>query len=128
MKRKSCLLVLAALLLASAAAHATATPQAAAPQAPEAAPAVAAPFVPEAPSLCQAPASSLTAPLLNPAPRRRTTPAVCGSCGPAICRGVTEGSTCRIVGLTIYTCINALGNSCSNDGLDECLCWTGPLP
>ena len=128
MKRKPCLSFLAAFLLASVAASAATAPQTAAPAAPEAAPATVGAAAFEMPALCQATASGLAAPLLNPAPRPLTTPSVCGACSTPICRGATEGGVCRIVGLTVYTCLNALGNSCSQDGLDACLCWTGPLP
>src|ERR1700733_54956 len=108
MNRKPCLLALAALLLAAVSASATPAPQAAAPAA---APAPIAAAAVEAPGLCQATASSLAAPLLNPAPRRVTTPLVCGSCSTPICRGATEGGVCRIVGMAVSTCVNALGNS-----------------
>lgn len=128
MNRKPCLLVLAALLLASVAASAATAPPAAAPTASEATPAAVSAATFEMPSLCQATASGLAAPLLHPAPRPLTTPNVCGACSTPICRGATEGGTCKIVGLKVYTCLNALGNSCSQDGLDECLCWNGPLP
>ena len=30
-------------------------------------------------------------------------------------------------GMAVYTCIEALGNDCS-DGTPQCQCWNGPLP
>ena len=125
MKAKPCLLIRATLLLAGVAASAAPVPPAT--PAPDAALAAAASARPEAPALCQATASHLASPILGPAPRPLTVQ-ICGSCSTGGCAGVGEGSVCRISQGKVFTCLNALGNSCSSDGLDQCLCWNGPLP
>lgn len=86
-----------------------------------------APLVSEPPGLCQAKASMLAAPVKQVPLAVRTAVSICGSCSQPVCRGVGEGAECRVVGQDVYTCIPALGNTCT-DGSDQCQCWYGPLP
>ncbi len=81
----------------------------------------------EAAGECQAKASMLATPMLTQRAKKLSGPGMCGSCSVPICRGVATGSECMIRGMDVYTCIPALGNSCS-DQTDQCQCWYGPLP
>jgi hypothetical protein len=118
MKLRSLLLMVVSLLLIAGAAMAAPVPMSSAPG-------VAAAAAPAAP-LCIKNASKAKLPETIPAFMKASTQP-CGSCSTPACRGVGYGSVCRISGMTVYTCIEALGNDCG-DGTPQCQCWTGPLP
>jgi hypothetical protein len=118
MKLRSLLLMVVSLLLIAGAAMAAPAPTSSAPE-------LAAAAAPAAP-LCIKNASKMKLPETIPAFMKASTQ-LCGSCSTPVCRGVGYGSTCKIMNLKVYTCIEALGNDCS-DGTPQCQCWNGPLP
>ena len=54
----------------------------------------------------------------------------CGACSQSPCVGKNEGDRCVPTrpSSSVYSCQNAIGSTCSQDGNDICQCWTGPLP
>jgi hypothetical protein len=118
MKLRALLLMVVSLLLIAGAAMAAPVPTSSAPEMV----AAAAP----AASLCIKNSSKEKLPETIPAFMKASTEP-CGSCSTPACRGVNYGSICMIRGMAVYTCIEALGNDCS-DGTPQCQCWNGPLP
>lgn len=54
----------------------------------------------------------------------------CGACSQSPCVGKNEGDRCVPTrpSSSVYSCQNAIGSTCPQDGNDICQCWTGPLP
>lgn len=115
MKLKSSLLTLVSLLLLGSVASAA---PASTPADPASA-SFAAIFSAPVPSDC----ADAELPSFEPAPTDKAG-VLCGSCSDSLCSGKQSGSFCKSLNGRTYTCQHAYYKCSVND----CQCWTGPLP
>lgn len=122
MKLRATMLLLVSMLLIGSLAGAATTDAPAAP-AVAASPIVAAPLCLAAISANSSPNTpQAKLPIINPVVEKSVQ--LCGACSDIRCANNTLGALCQ----TGKRCYNLYGNVCSQDGQNQCTCYSGPLP